>query len=101
MPEIKRIEVQKGPASVLYGFNAFDGMINIITKSPEEMKGATAQFGGGAYGTISSAAVYANSYKNLALRLSYGHDQTQQWRDGSELTYRDNKFNVQTEYTLE
>ena len=39
LPEIKRIEIQKGPASVLYGFNAFDGIINIITKSPEEMKG--------------------------------------------------------------
>ena len=69
LPEIKRIEVQKGPASVLYGFNAFDGIVNIITKSPEEMTGATAQVGGGAYGTISSAAVYANRYKNVGLRL--------------------------------
>lgn len=100
LPEIKRIEVQKGPASVLYGFNAFDGIINIITKSPEEMKGATAQFGGGAYGTISSAAVYANTYKKFGFRLSYGHDQNQQWRNGNELAYRDNKFNVQTEYAL-
>ena len=100
LPEIKRIEVQKGPASVLYGFNAFDGIINIITKSPEEMKGATAQFGGGAYGTISSAAVYANRYKKFGYRLSYGHDQNQQWRNGSALAYRDNKFNVQTEYAL-
>jgi len=100
LPEIKRIEVQKGPASVLYGFNAFDGIINIITKSPEEMKGATGQFGGGAYGTISSATVYANTYKKLGFRLSYGHDQNQQWRNGSALAYRDNKFNVQTEYAL-
>ncbi len=99
-PEIKRIEVQKGPASVLYGFNAFDGIINIITKSPEEMKGATAQVGGGAYGTITSAAVYANSYKKLGFRLSYGHEENQQWRNGSALAYRDNKFNVQTEYAL-
>lgn len=100
LPEIKRIEVQKGPASVLYGFNAFDGIINIITKSPEEMKGATAQFGGGAYGTISSAAIYANRYKKFGYRLSYGHDQNQQWRNGSALAYRDNKFNIQTEYDL-
>jgi len=100
LPEIKRIEVQKGPASVLYGFNAFDGIINIITKSPEEMKGAVGQFGGGAYGTISSAAVYANSYKKLGFRLSYGHDQNQQWRNGSALAYRHDKFNIQTEYAL-
>lgn len=100
LPEIKRIEVQKGPASVLYGFNAFDGIINIITKSPKEMKGATGQFGGGAYGTISSAAVYADSYNKLGFRVSYGHDQNQQWRNGSALAYRDNKFNIQTEYAL-
>jgi outer membrane cobalamin receptor len=34
LPEIKRIEVLKGPASATYGFNAFDGAVNIITKSP-------------------------------------------------------------------
>ena len=100
LPEIKRIEVQKGPASVLYGFNAFDGIINIITKSPEEMKGATLQVGGGSYGTLSSAAIYANSYKRFSYRLSYGHDQTQQWKNRDALAYRDNKFNVQTEYVL-
>jgi len=38
LTEIKRIEVLKGPASVVYGFNAFDGVVSIITKSPEEMK---------------------------------------------------------------
>ncbi len=100
LPEIKRIEVQKGPASVLYGFNAFDGIINIITKSPEEMKGATVQVGGGELGTLSSAAIYANSHKKLSYRFSYGHDQNQQWRDGGALAYRDNKFNVLTEYDL-
>lgn len=61
LPEIKRIEVLKGPASAMYGFNAFDGVINIITKSPEEMKGTTLQFGGGELGTISSAAVHAGT----------------------------------------
>lgn len=39
--EIKRIEVLKGPASAVWGFNAFDGVINIITKSPEEMTGVS------------------------------------------------------------
>lgn len=100
LPEIKRIEVLKGPASALYGFNAFDGVINIITKSAEEMKGATVQFGGGAFGTISSAAIYANTHGKLGYRLSYGHDQNQQWRNGDALAFRDNKFNGQLEYAL-
>ena len=100
LPEIKRIEVLKGPASVLYGFNAFDGIINIITKSPEEMKGTTLQFGGGELGTISSAAVHAGTAGKLGYRLSIGHDQNQQWRNQDALAFRSNKFNLQTEYAL-
>ena len=100
LPEIKRIEVLKGPASSIYGFNAFDGIINIITKSPEEMKGTTLQFGGGELGTISSAAIHANKIGDFGYRLSIGRDQNQQWRNRDALAFRSNKFNVHTEYTL-
>jgi len=100
LPEIKRIEVIKGPASAAYGFNAFDGVVNIITKSPAEMKGTTLQFGGGTYGTISSAAIQAGTVDKLGYRLSVGHDQNQQWRNSSALAFRSDKFNVQTEYAL-
>ncbi len=34
---IKSVEVVKGPASALYGTNAFMGVVNITTKSPDEM----------------------------------------------------------------
>jgi iron complex outermembrane receptor protein len=100
LPEIKRIEVLKGPASSVYGFNAFDGIINIITKSPEEMKGTTLQFGGGEFDTISSAAIHAEKIGKFGYRLSAGHDQTAQWHDRNALSFRSNKFNLQTEYDL-
>lgn len=100
LPEIKRIEVLKGPASVVYGFNAFDGVINIITKSAQEMNGTTLQFGGGELGTISSAAVHAGSAGKLDYRLSIGRDQNQQWRNTDALAFRSNKFNVQTQYNF-
>ena len=100
LPEIKRIEVLKGPASSIYGFNALDGIINIITKSPEEMKGTTLQFGGGEFGTISSAAIHAAKIGKFGYRLSAGHDQTAQWHDRNALSFRSNKFNLQTEYDL-
>jgi iron complex outermembrane receptor protein len=100
LPEIKKIEVLKGPASAIYGFNAFDGIINIITKSPEEMKGTTMQVGGGEFGTISSAAIHANKIGAFGYRLSVGRDQNQQWRDRDALAFRSNKFNLQTEYAL-
>jgi outer membrane receptor for ferrienterochelin and colicin len=100
LPEIKRIEVSKGPASSIYGFNAFDGIINIITKSPEEMKGTTLQFGGGELGTISSAAIHADKIGNFGYRLSIGRDQNQQWRNPDALAFRSNKLNAQAEYAL-
>jgi iron complex outermembrane receptor protein len=100
LPEIKRIEVLKGPAAAVYGFNAFDGVINIITKSPQEMKGTTLQFGGGEYGTISSAAIHADTIGKFGYRLSIGHDQNAQWRNRDALAFRSNKFNLQTEYAL-
>jgi iron complex outermembrane receptor protein len=100
LPEIKRIEVLKGPASALYGYNAFDGVINIITKSPQEMKGTTLQFGGGEFGAISSAAIHANTIGKFGYRLSVGHDQNTQWRNRDALAFRSHKFNLQTEYAL-
>jgi iron complex outermembrane recepter protein len=100
LPEIKRIEVLKGPASAVYGFNAFDGIINIITKSPSEMAGTTLQFGGGEFGTISSAAIHAGVQGKLGYRLSIGEDQNQQWQNRNALSFRAYKFNVHTEYAL-
>jgi iron complex outermembrane receptor protein len=100
LPEIKRIEVLKGPASAVYGFNAFDGIINIITKSPQEMRGTTLQFGGGEFGTISASAVQAGTVDKFGYRLSIGHNQNASWNNSSSLAYRDYLFNVQTEYAL-
>ena len=100
LPEIKRIEVLKGPASVVYGFNAFDGVINIITKSAQELKGTTLQFGGGELGTLSSAAIHAGTVGQLDYRLSAGRDQNQQWRDRDALAFRSHKFNAQTQYNF-
>ncbi len=34
--DVEKIEVLKGPASVLYGTNAYSGAINVVLKKPEE-----------------------------------------------------------------
>src|SRR5687767_1214958 len=43
--EIKQVEVIRGPASAVWGANAFNGVINVITKSPREMQGTSVTFG--------------------------------------------------------
>jgi iron complex outermembrane recepter protein len=98
--EIKQIEVLKGPASVIYGFNAFDGVINIITKAPQDMKGTTLQAGAGEYGTVRTAAVHGGQAGDFGYRLSIGHDQQQQWRERSSLAFRADRINGQMNYRL-
>jgi len=49
--QIRRIEIVKGPATVLYGQNAFQGIINIITRDPEEADQTVVDFLGGARDT--------------------------------------------------
>lgn len=46
---VRRIEVVAGPASALYGANAFNGVINIITKDGSREPGAEVEVTYGAY----------------------------------------------------
>jgi iron complex outermembrane receptor protein len=48
LSEIKQVEVIRGPASAVWGANAFNGVINVITKSPREIQGTSVTFGLGA-----------------------------------------------------
>jgi outer membrane receptor protein involved in Fe transport len=47
--EIKQIEVVRGPASVVWGANAVNGVVNIITKTPRENEGLGVVLGGGVF----------------------------------------------------
>jgi outer membrane receptor protein involved in Fe transport len=38
--DVERIEVVRGPGSVLYGTGAFSGVINLVTRGPDEPTGA-------------------------------------------------------------
>lgn len=50
MSAISRVEVLQGPSSTLYGSNAFLGIINIVTKSGEEVGKAQASLELGSFG---------------------------------------------------
>src|SRR5579863_8860160 len=47
LDDIERIEVIRGPGGTIWGANAVDGIINIITKSTKETHGIFSHLGGG------------------------------------------------------
>ncbi len=46
---VERIEIVRGPGSAVYGADAFAGVINIITKAPEDLEGGEASLGYGSF----------------------------------------------------
>lgn len=60
-----RVEVILGPASALYGADAFGGIVNIITQSGEEIDGIHALAEVGNFGTVNGGAVLGGSYESI------------------------------------
>ncbi len=58
---VKRVEVIIGPASALYGPDVFAGIVNIITKTGEELRGSSVSTSFGRYGTVENT--FATGFK--------------------------------------
>ncbi|WMD21734.1 TonB-dependent siderophore receptor [Achromobacter seleniivolatilans] len=70
---LERVEVLKGPASVLYGQNQPGGLINLVSKRPSEETLREVRFGVGSYGRVESALDLtgpANADGNLLYRVT-------------------------------
>lgn len=56
---LERVEVLKGPASVLYGQNEPGGIVNMVTKRPSETPLHEVRLSGGTYGRAEAAVDFA------------------------------------------
>ncbi len=56
--DIERIEVVRGPASVIYGSQAMGGVINIILKTGRTAPGLTLGISGGSFGNLAGRAQF-------------------------------------------
>src|ERR1039457_6126026 len=68
LEDLDRIEVIRGPGATLWGANAVNGVINIITKSAKETQGGLLTAGGGTYEPGFGVAQYGG---NLGQATSY------------------------------
>ncbi|MFP1741539.1 TonB-dependent siderophore receptor [Lonsdalea quercina] len=82
-PTSERVEVLKGPASMLFGMGEPGGVINVITKKPElvqktHIEGWNSSFNGGG-GQLDVTGPISDS--GLAYRMIVDHDETDYWRN--------------------
>lgn len=95
MEDVDRIEVVSGPGATLWGANAVNGVINIITKSAKDTQGTLLTAGGGTffrdfagvrYGDKIGENVYFRLYGKYFDRESTlfpnGQEATNDWRMG-------------------
>ena len=64
MPDIDRIEVVRGPGAALWGSNAVNGVINIISKSAQDTQGAWMTAETGSEERVLAAAQYGGVTSN-------------------------------------
>ncbi len=67
---VVRIEIIWGPASALYGADAFGGVINIITKKGGEVNGLHYEKGFGSFNTSEDKVIFGTKRKDFDIVLS-------------------------------
>ena len=68
---IDRVEVIRGPSASIYGYSAFFGVINVITRKAAQINGLEVSAEGGSYDSYKGRFTYGKQFKNeLELVLS-------------------------------
>ena len=95
--EIKQVEVMRGPGSAMWGTNALTGVVNILTRAPEEDLGTHVRLGGGDLATSDVAIRHAGVRGRLGYKASASFFHQDAWErpttapDGTPLPLYDNK----------
>jgi iron complex outermembrane receptor protein len=112
--DIDRIEVISGPGGALWGANAVNGVINIITKSAGDTQGFAAEVGGGSQprdlvggryggqvGSETHFRVYGKYFDRGHEVLANGDPDTDSWRQGRAGFRADSEVSPQDRLTVQ
>lgn len=93
LTNVESVTVLKGPASILYGASEPGGVINIVTKQPQEDPFYEVQFQAGNRGFLSPSIDLnspLNADKTLLYRINFSYRNEESFRDFD--TYMERKF---------
>src|ERR1051325_9339580 len=112
LEDLDRVEVVRGPGGTLWGANAFNGVINIITKSAKDTQGglisttlgteflpSTSARYGGELTTNLYYRVYGKYFNREGFEDKDGHDMDDDWRlgrGGARLDWEPSEHNTLT-----
>jgi outer membrane receptor protein involved in Fe transport len=92
--DLQSIEIITGPASALYGANAFQGVVNMISKDPYRFQGVSGELKTGSRNLIEGNFRFAQAFgktERFAMKFTASYTQMQDWlaNDPEANTYGD------------
>jgi iron complex outermembrane receptor protein len=87
LEDIKQVEILRGPSAAAWGANAFNGAINIITKSPEECQGVLVSSSANHFGDNYHRLRWADATDRWGWRVSSAYEDVASSTDVLDLDF--------------